>query len=110
MAVWRTKACEMFGYKPGTFSYKHGVVDVADTLHYALARAIREGDEALASRVFEYAQWADAQTNAGHLRSAVDILFFIKLFRDPAMEALALKHLPPELLKEKRVMAAGIVE
>jgi hypothetical protein len=110
MAVWRTKACEMVGYKPGTFSYKHGVVEVADTLHYALARAVREGDQDLAARVFDYAVWADAQKNAGHLRSAVDILFFIKLFRDPAMEALAEKYLPPELLKEKRVMAAGIVK
>ena len=38
MTVWRTKACEMFGYKPGTFSYKQGVVDVADTLRYAPVR------------------------------------------------------------------------
>ena len=82
--VSREKHCGTFGYKPGTFSYKHGVVDVADTLHYALARAIREGDEALASRVFEYAQWADTQKNARHLRSAVDILFFIKLLLQAA--------------------------
>jgi hypothetical protein len=110
MAVWRTKACEMFGYKPGAFSYKRGVVDVADTLHDALARAIREGDEALAARVFDYAVWADAQKNAGHLRSAVDILFFIKLFRDPAMQALAEQYLPSELLQEKRALAAEVTE
>ncbi len=107
MAVWRTKACEMFGYKPGTFSYQTGVVDVADTLYCALARGIRDDDEALIARVFEYALWADAQQDAGHLRSAVDILFFMKLFHDPAIEDAAARYLPTDLLNEKRAMAAG---
>jgi hypothetical protein len=102
MAVWRTKACEMFGYKPGTFSYYHGVVEVADTLYSELVRAVRDGDEAIVARIFEYARWADAQESAGHLRSAVDILFFMKLFRDPAIESVAAKYLPSELLDEKR--------
>jgi len=107
MAVWRTKACELLGRSPGAFSFKRGVVDLADALHCTLVRAIHESNEDLIRRVFEYAIWADDQKDAGHLRSALDILFFTKLFRDPMSAAAADRFLPPELLNEKRDMATG---
>jgi len=109
MATWRTKACELFAARSGSFSFKQGVVDVAEALYDELSRAISEGDDELSGRVFDYALWAETQTNAGHLRSAVDSLFFMKLFRDPEMEAMAVKYLPEEVVSAKRRMAAGVI-
>jgi hypothetical protein len=106
--LWRVKAVEMFGYRPAHFLT---VLDVTQTLYERLAESAGVGgDERLAGRVFEYALWADAQVGAEDLRSAIDIDFFIRLFRYPTLAKVAERHMPPDLLEEKRAMASGVID
>ena len=107
MAIWRTKAYEMFGFAAGAYSYTHGVVQLFADLRVMAQRAAKADDSALLDRIFQYALWADAQKNASHLGSAADIEFFIRLFDDPALASAAAQRMPPELLAEKRSMATG---
>ena len=109
MAIWRTKAYEMFSFAAGEYSSTRGVVDLFADLRVMAQRAAKADDSALLDRIFHYALWADEQTNAGHLRSAADIEFFMRLFDNPILASAAAKRMPPQLLGEKRAMAARIV-
>jgi hypothetical protein len=102
MAAWRVKACSVFGFPPDKYSFRRGVVDLFTDLYDMALEAVRSGDEPLLRSIFDYSLWADRQASAGHLRSAADILFFMRLFEDTALLAAAAKYFPPELLAEKR--------
>ena len=100
MAVWRTKACELFGFERDAYSHAHGVVALFDNLHHMARRASNVGDRQLLDRIFQYATWADAQT-AENLRSAADIMFFGPILRDPQLASEAKARLPEALLSAK---------
>jgi hypothetical protein len=99
----------MFGFAAGAYSYTHGVVELFADLRLMAQRAANTNDSALLDRIFQYALWADDQKNTGRLRSAADIEFFMRLFNNHALASAAASRMPPELLAEKRTMAAGIV-
>ncbi len=86
MAVWRTKACGLFGFKRDEYSHIHSIARLFGDLHHMAERAATTGRSELLDRIFEYVQWADAQ-NAENLRSAADIAFFMPVLRDPQLAA-----------------------
>jgi hypothetical protein len=101
MAAWRTRAYDAFGFRPGSYSYARGNVDLLADLLAMLRRAAQDGDEEAISRVLSYVQWAAAQEGAHGLASAVDLAFFLSAFRDPDVCALLKARLPEALVSEK---------
>ncbi len=100
MAVWRTKACDLFGFKRDEYSHTHSIARLFGDLYHMAERAATTGRSELLDRIFEYVQWADAQ-NAENLRSAADIAFFMPVLRDPQLAAAARSRLPAALLTAK---------
>jgi hypothetical protein len=103
--VWRKKAYEMFGFKPGAFSFAQGKVELFAELRDMAQRAAHQRDSALLDRIFEYALWAEKQ-NAEDLKSTVDIVFFIPLLGDETLLREANPRVPTEILQAKRAMVA----
>ena len=101
MAAWRTRAYEAFGFRPGSYSYARGNVDLLAALLDMLRRAAQTGDEEAISRVLGYVQWAATQQGADRLSSVVDLAFFLPAFRDPNACALLKARLPEALVSEK---------
>src|SRR4051812_14643001 len=101
MAAWRTKAYDEFGLKPGSYSHASGKVHLLADLAVLARAALRDGDDVLLARILGYVRWAASQRNAGGLASAVDLAFFLPLFRDPGSSALLRGRLPDQLLSEK---------
>lgn len=101
MARWRTKACEMFGFPPGSYSYSSGAVRLMDDLLELTRHAARDGDETTLGKVLDYVKWAASQKGAPGLSSAVDLAFFLRGFRDAELCALLKAKLPVELAAEK---------
>jgi hypothetical protein len=101
MSVWRTKAYEMFGFRPGSYSHARGKVDLfADLLEMA-KKATRDDDELL-GRIGQYVAWADAQPS-DELASAVDLAFFLPLLRGERAFLDRLESvLSPELIATKQ--------
>lgn len=102
MAAWRTKAYEIFGFEPGSYSYCHGVVALLSDLREMASNAARAGDDAALDRVAAYVRWAAAQPANSALGSAVDLGFFLPALRDPILWTRLEGRLPRELLSEKR--------
>jgi len=106
MAVWRTKACEMFGFAPNQYSYAHGKAELfADLLHFATKS---ESDSRMLDLIAAYVTWASKQTS-DQLASSVDIAFFLPMFRDQRIYDLFRTRISPELLatKYKLLMSDG---
>jgi hypothetical protein len=101
--VWRTKAYDMFGFKPGAYSYAKGKVELFADLFIMATRAAAADDEALLDRIFEYVQWADRQ-NAENLKSAVDIAFFLPMLADEHLLSHARRRISSTALTEKRIL------
>src|SRR5262245_21117326 len=101
MAVWRTKACEMFGFAANKYSYARGKVELfADLLHLAT----RSPDNpATLDQIAAYVTWATEQT-ADELASAVDLAFLLPMFRDERMFNLLRDRFSPTLLAAKRTL------
>ena len=104
MAVWRTKACDLFGFEPGAYSNAHGVAELFADLHDMAKRACGSGDSVSLDRIFEFASWADAQV-AENLRSAADIAFFGPVLRDPQLAAEAKTRLDQTTFTKKAHLA-----
>ena len=102
--MWRKKAYEVFGFKPGSYSFSNGKDALFDDLREMAKMAIGAQDSAQLDRIFEYVIWAD-EKNAENLRSALDISFFIPLFSDEDLLSEASKRLPCDILTAKRALA-----
>lgn len=100
MAVWRTKAYDLFGFKAGDYSFARGIIELFADLIVMAQRAGRENDGDLLDRIATYVCWAAAQ-NADGLQSAVDLAFFLPMFRDPELRDLFQGRIPKELIAEK---------
>lgn len=100
MAVWRTKACSLFGFKPGDYSFKQGKVDLFADLVAMADKAIRDGNEPLVARIIEYVTWAEAQ-DSDELDSVVDLAFFLPVFRDPWLSGQLQSRIPQQLFSKK---------
>lgn len=101
MAAWRTRAYEMFDFRPGAYSSARGKVELLADLFAMLRRAAKVGDDGAISRVLSYVEWAAAQKGADGLASAIDLAFFLPAFRDPDVCGLLKARLPEALLSEK---------
>jgi hypothetical protein len=99
MATWHKKACALFGFKPGSYSFARGKVEIADLASKA-KEAVAAGDDDLLGRILEYATWAAIQ-QSDQLASAVDLGFFLPVFRDRAMRDEIACHIPAELFAAK---------
>lgn len=100
MAAWRTKAFDLFGFKAGDYSFAHGKITLFADLVVMARRAGAEDDCRLLDRITKYVCWAAAQSSH-QLSSAVDLAFFLPMFRDPKLLDLFQGRLPDELLAEK---------
>lgn len=104
MAVWRTKACEMFGFPANQHSYARGKVELfADLVH--LASKLETAPQTL-DLIAEYVTWA-AEQASDDLASAVDLAFFLPMFRDKRLYDLFRTRLSSELLATKRSILVG---
>ena len=101
MAAWRSRACEAFGFPPGSYSYARGKVELLADLLALARRAARDGNAATLDRVLSYVRWAAVQKGADDLQSAVDLAFFLPAFRDPELRAVLEAHLPEGLFSER---------
>ena len=63
-------------------------------------RAGTEDDDDLLNRIAKYVCWAAAQTD-NELQSAVDLAFFLRIFRDPELLDLFKGHIPNELIAQE---------
>jgi hypothetical protein len=100
MATWRTKACALFDFPAGEYSFRRGKVDLFRDLLEIARRAIAENDETLLTRISEYVVWAASQKSA-ELDSAVDLAFLLPLFQDATLCSKLRRYLPEELLAAK---------
>ncbi len=101
MAVWRTKACEMFGFAANKHSYARGKVELfADLLELADKSA---EDPWTLDRIAEYVDWASLQTS-NSLASAVDLAFWLPMFRNDRIQRLLGSRFSPELLDAKKAL------
>ena len=101
MAVWRTKACDMFGFAANKHSFAHGKVELfADLLHLA---AQSSDDTETLNRIAEYVSWATEQSS-DELASAVDLAFFLPMFRNDRIHKLLNHRFSPDLLDAKRLL------
>jgi hypothetical protein len=100
MAVWRTKAYELFDLKHGAFSFGHGKIELFADLVERARQALRDNDDVSLKRVVEYVTWAAAQ-KSDHLASGVELAFFLPVFRDPPLYAQLKKHFSAQLLEQK---------
>ena len=64
-------------------------------------QAERDGDADLLDRIAADVTWASAQ-NADGLQSALDLAFFLPIFRDRELHDLFRERIPDELLSEQR--------
>jgi hypothetical protein len=101
MAIWRTKAYEMFGFSTGSYSFKWGMVALFADLREMARQSARCGDSQLLDRIFEYVLWVETQ-NAENLKSAADIEFFMPVCRDEVLYREAILRLPADLLARIR--------
>ncbi len=101
MSAWRTRAYEAFGFRPGSYSYAHGKVDLLADLLVLARQAVRDGDEATLDRVLSYVRWAVDQKRADGLQSSLDLAFFLPAFRDPDLRVLLETRLPEPLFTLK---------
>lgn len=100
MAVWRTKACELFGFNPAEYSFAHGKKELfADLIQFARDAGCAQ-DEAVLNRISDYVTWASRQKSE-ELASVVDLAFFLPVFRDPTLHELFRHRLNPDLLNSK---------
>jgi hypothetical protein len=100
MAAWRTKAYALFGFEPGSYSSARGKVDLFADLVGMARRALAGGDEELLGRIAGYVTWAARQPSEG-LASAVDLAFFLPVFRDAALCAGLRGRVPEDLFSDK---------
>lgn len=101
MAVWRTKACETFGFAANRHSFARGKIELfADLVHLASKSA---DDPETLDRIAEYVVWAADQTSE-ELASAVDLAFFLPMFRDQRIYQLLHQRFPSDLLATKRTL------
>ena len=66
-----------------------------------LRKSIREDDEEQLSRITEFVIWAAAQ-RSDELASALDLAFFLPVFRDPELREHLENRIPEMLFSEKR--------
>lgn len=101
MAVWRTKAYELFNLKAGDYSFREGKrVLFADLVDWARAAVLDDNKEML-RRIAAYVTWANQQ-NSDDLASVVDLAFFKRLFRDDELCARLKPYFPEHFVDEKR--------
>ena len=100
MAVWRTKACELFGLNPGSYGFARGKVDLLFDLVESARIACKNDERERLVRIIEYVSWAAAQ-DSDQLASAVDLAFFLPVFRDPLLCEQLKPHIPRALFSEK---------
>jgi hypothetical protein len=100
MAVWRTKAYAAFGLKPGDYSYGSGRLQLFGDMVEWSRRALAEGNGKLLDQIAEYVTWAAGQDSAV-LDSAVDLGFFLPVFRDVALCSALKDRFPQTLFAEK---------
>ena len=100
MAVWRTRAYDLFGFKAGEYSSARGKIELLADLIVMAQRAGAENDGDLLDRIAEYVRWA-ARQKADDLQSAVDLAFFLPMFRDAKIQELFRDRFPGELVAEK---------
>ena len=107
MAVWRTKACELFGFAANEYSYASGKVELfADLLHLAFQSC---DDLTTLGRIAEYVTWATEQ-NSDELASAVDLAFLFPMFRDQRIFNLLADRFSPKLLATKHALFFDEIE
>jgi hypothetical protein len=101
MAVWRTKATSMFGFRANAYSYAQGkTILFADLVEFT-RRALDDGDSELLRRIAEYVTWAMDQ-DSDELASVVDLGFFLPIFRNPDLQKGMAPYFPTELVEAKR--------
>ncbi len=106
MAVWRTKAYELFDLKPGAYSYAHGKRDLfADLVEWART-SLHEGNGQLLDRIVRYVTWVATQ-ESDDLASVVDLGFFLPVFRDAFLCSQLKTHFPQQLFDEKWQLLAA---
>jgi hypothetical protein len=81
-------------------SYARGKVDLFADLVVLARCAIRDDDDILLGRILAYVHWAATQ-NAAKLSSAVDLAFFLPVFRDPELCAHLAGRLPHGFVSAK---------
>jgi hypothetical protein len=100
MAVWRTKAYNLFQLRNGAYSYRNGKVDLFADLVEAARNADASQDDELLDRIAEYVCWANAP-HSDELRSAVDLAFFLPVLRNRDLRELFRGRIRDELLLDK---------
>lgn len=100
MAVWRTKAYELFKLRPGAYSFAHGKRDLFADLVDLARESVRDGNTQTLDLIIEYVTWAATQ-KSDDLASVVDLAFFLPVFRDPLLCARLKRHVPESLFAEK---------
>ena len=99
MAVWRTKACDMFGFAVNQHSYAGGKTELFADL---LVMASESSDDAdTLDRIAEYVAWAAEQTSE-QLQSAVDLAFILPMLRDDNVRNLLEHRFSPDFVVAKR--------
>jgi hypothetical protein len=100
MAIWRTKACDLFGFKAGAYCSARGKVDLFADLVEMIKSAIAQHDESLLNRVVDYVYWAASQKSE-ELTSAVDLAFLLPAFQDVTLCSELKKRLAKEMFSAK---------
>jgi hypothetical protein len=101
MAVWRTKACELFGFPAIHHSYDRGKIELFAGLFHLAENSADDSDTV--DQIADYVSWASAQT-ADELTSAVDLAFLHPMFRDTRIHNLFRDRFSLELLVSKRAV------
>ena len=101
MAVWRTKAYELFNLRAGDYSFREGKrVLFADLVDWARTAVLDDNKEML-RRIAAYITWA-TQQNSDDLASVVDLPFFKYVFEDDELCTHLKPYFPEHLFDEKR--------
>ena len=100
MAVWRTKAYELFGFKPGSYSTSRGKFLLFDDLVAMARRALLAGDQGMLRRIVDYVSWTDRQTS-DKLVAALEGYFLLPIFRDSELCTLLRPYFPQDFFLRK---------
>lgn len=100
MAAWRKKAYSLCGFKPGSYNFARGRLYLFADIVAMFRDAAVAGDNDLMSRIIEYVRWANDQ-DSEELASAVDLAFFLPVFRDATPCKGIQRRVPADLFSAK---------